>query len=79
MQAVLDLRRAPRGQKHGKDRNLYAETREWFVSDDPCWPLSFAALCNLFEWSPEAVRRAILGPAWAAREPVRQLRLVRRR
>jgi hypothetical protein len=79
MQAVLDLRRAPRGQAHGKDRNLYAETRAWFLSDDYNGPHSFAALCDLFGWSPHAVRHAILGPAWAEREPVRQLRLVRRR
>jgi hypothetical protein len=79
MQALLDLRRAPRGRAHGKDRNLYADTRAWFLSDDRRWPHSFAALCDLFEWSPNAVRRAILGAGWAGREPVHQLRLVRRR
>ena len=79
MQAVLDLRRAPRGQMHGKDRNLYRDTRDWFLSDDRQGPDSFACLCDLFEWSPTAVRDAILGAAWAEREPVRQLRLVRRR
>jgi len=78
MQALLDLRRAPRDQVHGKDRNLYADTRQWFLSDDRRWPHSFACLCDLFEWSPTAVRRAILGE-WSGREPVRQLRLVRRR
>ena len=79
MQAVLDLRRAPRGQMHGKERNLYRDTRTWFLSDERCGPHAFAALCDLFEWSPSAVRSAILGPAWSGREPVRQLRLVRRR
>jgi len=79
MQAVLDLRRAPRGQTTGKERNLYRDTQAWFLSDDRRWPHAFACLCDLFEWSPSAVRRAILGPGWSEREPVRQLRLVRRR
>ena len=81
MQALLDLRRAPRGQLHGKDRHLYTDTRAWFLSNDSRWPHSFAALCDLFGWSPDAIRRAILGPGsgWSGREPVRQLRLVRRR
>ena len=79
MQAVLDLRRAPRGQTIGKERNLYRETREWFLSDERRGPHFFATLCDLFDWSPDAVRRAILGAGWSEREPVRQLRLVRRR
>jgi len=79
MQAVLDLRRAPRGATTGKERNVYSDTRAWFLSDDRRWPHSFACLCDLFEWSPEAVRQAILGTGWSEREPVRQLRLVRRR
>ncbi len=78
-QAVIDLRRAPRGRTHGRERNLYAETRAWFLSDDEHGPHSFAAICALFDWSPNAVRRHILGSSWAAEEPVRQLRLVRRR
>ena len=78
-QAVIDLRRAPRGQMHGKDRHLYRDTRAWFLSDERTWPHSFACLCDVFEWSPTAVREAILGATWAEREPVRQLRLVRRR
>jgi len=78
MQALLDLRRAPRGQTTGKDRNLYAETRAWFLSNDRRGPHSFACLCDLFDWSPDAVRRAILGAGWSEREPVHQLRLVRR-
>lgn len=78
-QAVLDLRSAPRGKLHGKDRHLYAKTRAWFLSDDERWPHSFVSLCALFDWSPDAVRRHILGASWAAAEPARQLRLVRRR
>jgi hypothetical protein len=77
-QAVIDLRRAPRGQTHGKERNLYAQTRAWFLSDDERGPHAFVSICALFDWNPEAVRRHVLGSARAAEEPVRQLRLVRR-
>lgn len=78
-QAVIDLRRAPRGRTHGKERHLYAQTRAWFLADDERGPHSFVAICALFDWSPAAVRRHILGASWAAAEPARQLRLVRRR
>jgi len=77
-QAVLDLRRAPRGQRHGKDRNLYADTRAWFLATEAHGPHSFEAICALFDWSPEAVRRHVLGRPAAEGAPVRQLRLVRR-
>jgi hypothetical protein len=76
MQAFVDLRRAPRDQKHGKARNLYTETRAWFLSDDRGGPHTFCSICETFGWSPEAVRQAILRNAGP--EPV-QLRLVRRR
>lgn len=74
-QALLDLRRGPR---EGKERKVYPQTVAWFRNDDARWPLSFAALCALFDWSPEAVRRHVLGPE---RDPApeRALRLVRRR
>lgn len=78
-QAVIDFRRAPRGQTTGRERNLYAQTRAWFLSDDEHGPHAFAAICTLFGWNPEAVRRHVLGASWATEEPVRQLRLVRRR
>ena len=77
MQAVVDLRRPRR--LTGKERNLYADTLAWFLSEERSPPHSFVALCELFDWSPDAVRHAILGPSWATQEPVRQLRLVRRR
>jgi len=77
----MDLRRAPRNQTTGKDKHLFRDTRAWFLSDDRRGPHSFAALCDLFGFSADAIRRAILGPesGWSGREPVRQLRLVRRR
>jgi hypothetical protein len=77
-QAVIDLRRAPRGQTTGKERHLYRNTVAWFQNDDARWPHSFAALCALFDWSPSAVRRRLLGPV-PDPEPERALRLVRRR
>ena len=77
-QALTDLRRAPRGQTTGKDRNLYAKTRAWFLSDDERHPFAFRVLCERFDWSAEAVRARVLG-ADTAPEPVRALRLVRRR
>lgn len=77
-QALTDLRRAPRGQSTGKDRNLYAKTRAWFESDDEGHPFAFRVLCDRFDWSPQAVRAHVLA-ADTAPEPVRALRLVRRR
>ena len=77
-QAVIDLRRAPRDRTHGKERHLYRDTVAWFLDDDARGPHSFAALCALFDWSPDAVRRRLLGPVLDA-EPERALRLVRRR
>lgn len=74
-QALLDLRRGPRA---GKERHVYPQTVAWFRNDDARWPHSFAALCTLFDWSPEAVRRRVLGPA-PDPAPERALRLVRRR
>jgi hypothetical protein len=77
-QALTDLRRAPRGQTHGKDRHLYAETQAWFRDDTDGHPYSFRAVCDRFDWSAEAVRARVLG-ADTAPEPVQALRLVRRR
>lgn len=77
-QALTDLRRAPRGRTHGKDRNLYAETRAWFLADEGGGPFAFRAVCDRFEWSPEAIRARVLGGETPP-EPVRALRLVRRR
>lgn len=77
-QALTDLRRAPRGRTSGKDRHLYAETRAWFLDDDEGHPYAFRVLCDRFDWSVEAVRARVLG-ADTAPEPVRALRLVRRR
>src|SRR4029077_21218210 len=77
-EAVIDLRRAPRGQAHGKERHLYRDTVAWFRSDDGRGPHSFVALCALFDWSPDAVRRRLFGPV-PDPEPERALRLVRRR
>jgi len=76
-QAVMDLRRAPRGQTTGRDRHLYAQTRAWFLDTEGRGPHSFEAICGLFDWNPEAVRRHVLGRTAAQAEP--QLRLVRRR
>lgn len=76
-QALADLRRAPRGRLTGKDRNLYAETRAWFVDDDDGAPFAFRAVCDRFEWSPEAIRARVLGADTP--EAPRALRLVRRR
>jgi len=77
-QALLDLRRAPCGYR--RKETVYRETLAWFLSNDTAWPLSFAAICELFDWNPQVIRSRVLGPSpepdW---EPVRRLRLVRRR
>ncbi len=80
-QAILDLRRAPPGRAHGKEAGVYEKTRAWFRANDRAWPLSFASICELFDWSPGAVRAQVLGPEAepADPEPARRLRLVRRR
>jgi hypothetical protein len=73
-QALLDLRRAPRGQV------LHRDTHAWFLSPDTSWPLSFASICDLFEWNPRAIRHRVLGPRREPDQgPERRLRLVRRR
>jgi len=71
-QALIDLRRAGPGAK------LHAETRAWFLASDTGGPYTFEAICALFDWDTQAVRRHVLGRHWADAEPVRQLRLVRR-
>jgi len=77
-QALTDLRRAPRGRIVGKDRHLYAQTRAWFLDDDEGHPFAFRVVCERFDWSPTAIRARVLG-ADTTPEPVRALRLVRRR
>jgi hypothetical protein len=41
---------ASRGQVTGKDRNLYAETRAWFLDDDERHPSGFRALVVISVW-----------------------------
>lgn len=77
-QALLDLRRSPPGRAHGKQAGVYEKTTAWFRANDRSWPLSFASICELFDWSPTAVRARVLGPE-PGHEPERRLRLVRRR
>jgi len=71
-QALLDLR-LPEGRAHGKDAGVYERTWAWFQTNDRGWPLAFVSICEMFDWSPEAVRARVLG---RSPEP---LRLVPRR
>lgn len=50
-QALLDLK---------KSAPHYDQARAYFESDDRGWPLGFVTICELFDWSPEAVRARIL-------------------
>jgi len=59
-QALLDLRKfAPRAC-HGYKPNVYDQARAYFESNDRRWPLGFVTICEMFDWSPEAVRARIL-------------------
>jgi len=66
-QALLDLQRFPPRTRYGYKATLYDQARAYFESDDRRWPHSFAALCDLFDWSPEAVRARILATYPASR------------
>ena len=72
-QALLDLERSVPGWR-GRGRGRYAETRDWFEATDHAWPYSFASICELFDWSPDAVRDRVL-----RRHRATRLQLVRRR
>ena len=76
-QAVLDLERSGPQMDHARGRaryGRYEETRTWFEATDPTWPYSFASICELFDWSPDAVRTRVL-----RRHRATPLHLVRRR
>jgi len=77
-QALLDLRRSAPGWGHGAHPRLHGDTQAWFLADDTSWPLSFLSICDLFGWNPGAVRAEVFRPGQAP-DPVRHLRLVRRR
>src|SRR5262249_41860813 len=37
-------------------RTAFREARDWFLSDDVCWPFSFLRICDALDLEPEAVR-----------------------
>ena len=72
-QALLDLERSgPQTWPHLRRR--YEETREWFEATETTWPLAFERICELFDWSPDAIRASVL-----RRHRATPLQLVRRR
>jgi hypothetical protein len=72
-QALLDLERSG-AQTWSGTRRLHEETRAWFEATDAEGPHSFVAICELFDWSPDAVRASVL-----RRHRATPLQLVRRR
>jgi len=59
-QALLDLQKFPPRVRYGYKASLYDQARAWFESNDRRWPLGFVPICELFDWSPEAVRARVL-------------------
>lgn len=60
-EAVFDLQKfqfAPRRRQ----QRLYWEAYEWVVSNQRGWPYSFVNLCELLGFTPDAVRKQLLGP-----------------
>jgi hypothetical protein len=42
-----------------KERHLFAETEEWFLSDDRDWVFSFLNLCDFLGLDPEFLRKGL--------------------
>jgi hypothetical protein len=40
-------------------RRLFAETEEWFGSDDAVWPFSFVSICQALGLEPEYIQRGL--------------------
>ncbi len=55
-QAVADLRR-PAGDRAGE--RMRREARDWIMSDDEGWPLSFVNVCARLRLDAGAIRRQL--------------------
>jgi len=49
--AVGIVRRGP-----ARNGRLFAETRDWFLSDDILWPTSFLNICDALDLEPDRLR-----------------------
>jgi hypothetical protein len=54
-QAMVDLRKF-RNARGALGRELYADARSWFVSNDAEWPYSFLNVCRALDLMPEDAR-----------------------
>jgi hypothetical protein len=59
-QAKKDLRRFHQGAT-SVERELYRDAYRWVTSDDCAWPFSFRNVCELLGFTPEELRRELIG------------------
>ncbi len=64
-QAMVDLRKF-RNAKGVLGRELYADARSWFVSNDAEWPYSFVNVCRALDLAPENTRAEVFADEQAS-------------
>ena len=64
-QAMVDLRKF-RNAKGALGRELYADARSWFISNDGEWPYSFVNVCHALDLTPESTRAEIFADEQAS-------------
>ena len=59
-QAANDLRKF-RHARRGAGYSLYADARNWIISNDRKWPYSFLNLCDVLYLAADVIRAELLG------------------
>lgn len=60
LEAGLEDLKRYKDAKNIRGRRLYKEAKEWLLNDSERWCMDFRSLCALFDFDPEAVRKAYL-------------------
>lgn len=54
---ALDCLEKHRSAKRPRDRQLFNETQQWFLTRETRWPYSFESICAVLDLNPDAVRQ----------------------